>query len=65
MNYVAFAGILSIDDTYMGTQEKFHKNIKLIIEEPSSSRNLELFKKSKFHHTHIDDPFHYIYRILD
>jgi hypothetical protein len=50
MNYVAFAGILKIDNIYMETQLKFHKGIKAIVDEPSKSRYLEMFKDNKFHH---------------
>lgn len=51
MNYVAFAGILDIDNIFMNTQIKFFKDLKNIQENPQDKRYLEVFKNPKFHHT--------------
>ena len=51
MNYVAFAGILDIDNIFMSTQLKFFKGLQQIQENPGDYRYLEMYKNPKFHHT--------------
>ena len=52
MNYVAYAGILEIDNVYMATQKAKYKDLGAIIEKPEDSNHLQLFKSSKFQHVY-------------
>jgi len=49
LNYVAFAGILAIDDDFMGIQARNHKKAAEWIESPDEHQELKLFKDPKFH----------------
>lgn len=44
MNYVAFAGLLDIDNVFMSTQLNFYKDLKSMVDEPEKQRYLETFK---------------------
>jgi hypothetical protein len=44
MNYVAFAGLLDIDNVFMSTQLNFYKDLKAMVDEPEKQRYLETFK---------------------
>jgi hypothetical protein len=50
LNYVAFAGILDIDNVYMATQKAKYKKLGKIIETPEDYNYTQLFKNTKFHH---------------
>lgn len=72
MNYVAFAGLLEIDNIFMNTQVKFFKQLKEIQENPQDHRYLELFKNPNFHHTHdasrsariVEKVLRFVYKVL-
>lgn len=49
MNYVAFAGILAIDNDMMMLQNKTHKQIMEWIKEPSNRSELKLYKDPQLH----------------
>jgi len=56
LNYVAYAGVLEIDNVYMATQKAKYKKLGEIINKPDESNYLQLFKNSKFHHENKSSP---------
>lgn len=44
MNYVAFAGILSIDNLFMENQKPYHSKLGDLIDNSNGNSILELFK---------------------
>lgn len=57
LNYVAYAGILKIDDVYMSTQIYKYKKIDDLIKKNSDTgiNQLALYKDRKFQHLHKTD----------
>lgn len=49
MNYVAFAGILAIDNDFINIQRKSHPKIMKWIEEPTEHPEFKLYKDPKLH----------------
>lgn len=56
LNYVAYAGVLGIDNVYMTTQKAKYKKLGKIIENPEESNHLQIFKNTKFHHDYSSSP---------
>jgi hypothetical protein len=49
MNYVAFAGILAIDNDFINIQKRSHPKIMKWIEEPTEHPEFKLYKDPKLH----------------
>lgn len=49
MNYVAFVGVLAIDNDFMNIQAKNHKNVNKWIENVTDHPEFKLYKSPKFH----------------
>lgn len=49
MNYVAFVGILAMDNDFMNIQSKNHKKVNDWIENPTDHAEFKLYKYSKYH----------------
>ena len=49
MNYVAFAGILAIDNDIIKIQKRSHPKIMKWIEEPTEHPEFKLYKDPKLH----------------
>ena len=49
MNYVAFAGILAIDDDFIKIQTRNHPELMKWLQEPTERGEFKLFKDPKLH----------------